>query len=395
MQSLPGEPTSAATTAANDVKISIVVPTFCEAENLPELVRQLATALTPTGWPWELIIVDDNSPDGTPQVLAMLRQEHPQVRFLIRKEDRGLSSAVLAGCTMARYGYIVVMDADLSHPPESVPSLVEPLLENTADFVIGSRYVAGGRTEDWGAFRWLNSAVATALSRPFVGAVKDSMAGFFAFRRQMLVSCDELNPIGYKIGLELLVKARVTRITEVPIVFRNRIHGQSKLSLKEQFRYLEHLSRLYDYKYPKGSPRLKFLIVGTLGACTALAAVHVLYKWIHLPYLPALTAGLLAMTAVTLVFFVRYVRTQRAFIIMRRPYLEFALISAAEVAGGILAGFFSNRIWRPLPATLVSLLALMLVRYLLRKVFLHDVRGLHKTARPSSQPLAHANCGQA
>ncbi len=386
---------SAATAAAvKDINISIVVPTFREAENLPDLARQLATALTPTGWEWELIVVDDNSPDGTAQVLATLRQKYPQLRFLIRTEDRGLSSAVLAGCAMARYTFIVVMDADLSHPPESVPSLVQPLLTNTADFVIGSRYVAGGRTEDWSAFRWLNSAVATALSRPFVGAVKDSMAGFFAFRRHMLASCDELNPIGYKIGLELLVKARITRITEVPIVFRNRIHGQSKLTLQEQFRYLEHLSRLYDYKYPKGSPRLKFLIVGALGACTALAAVHILYKWMHLSYLSALSAGLLAMVAVTLVFFVRYIRTQRAFIIMRRPYLEFTLISAAEVVGGMLAGLFANRIWGPLPATLMSLLAVILVRYLLRKVFLHDVRGLHKTARPSPPPLAAAHCEQ-
>ncbi|NNM84443.1 MAG: glycosyltransferase [Phycisphaerales bacterium] len=397
IQPLQSEPTSAAATAAElkDINISIVVPTFREAENLPELVGQLAAALAPAGWAWELIVVDDNSSDGTPQVLATLKQEHPQLRFLIRMEDRGLSSAVLTGCAMARYNYVVVMDADLSHPPESVPLLVQPLLKNTADFVIGSRYVAGGRTEDWGAFRWLNSAVATALSRPFVGAVKDSMAGFFAFRRNMLASCDELNPIGYKIGLELLVKARITRITEVPIVFRNRIHGQSKLTLKEQFRYLEHLSRLYDYKYPKGSPRLKFLIVGAFGACAALAAVHVLYEWMHLPYLPALTAGLLAMVIVTLAFFVRYVRTQRAFIIMRRPYLEFALISTTEVVGGILAGIFANRIWGPLPATLVSLLAVILARYLLRKVFLHDVRGLHKTARPSPQPLAPASCDQA
>ena len=189
--------------------VSIIVPTYKEAENLPLLIPQVAAALAPRGWAWEIIVVDDNSPDQTRHVLDQLSARYPQVRFLIRTEDRGLSSAVLAGLELAAHEFIVVMDADLSHPPESVPSLVDALAKGDADFVIGSRYVCGGKTEDWSRLRWLNSAGATMLAKPLVGTVKDPMAGFFGFRRESLRHADALNPIGYKIGLELIVKTHV------------------------------------------------------------------------------------------------------------------------------------------------------------------------------------------
>ncbi|MGC9260799.1 MAG: polyprenol monophosphomannose synthase, partial [Phycisphaerae bacterium] len=214
------------------VGVSVVVPTFREAENLPRLVPQVAAALETAGWRWEIIVVDDNSPDNTPAVLAQLAGQWPQFRYLIRKTVRGLSSAVLVGMAEARYDYLLVMDADLSHPPESIPALLDPLLHGQADFTIGSRYVAGGRTEDWGSFRWLNSAVATMLSRPLAHGVRDPMAGFFALPRRLYLAADQLNPIGYKIALELMVKCRVSKIIEVPIVFRNRLHGESKLTLR-------------------------------------------------------------------------------------------------------------------------------------------------------------------
>ncbi len=360
----------------NRVGASVIVPTYCEAENLPSLIAQVADAFNARGWQWEVIVVDDNSPDGTAEVLPALAKNYPQVRFLIRKEDRGLSSAVLAGFALARFDYLVVMDADLSHPPEMAPALVEPLVAKQADFVIGSRNVAGGRTESWGIFRWLNSAVATALSRPFVGQVRDSMAGFFALRRELLATCDALNPIGYKIGLELIVKGRVRWIVEIPIVFRNRIRGKSKLTLAEQFRYLEHLSRLYDYQFPRGSPRVKFLIVCVCGALVSLGAVALLVKVGHTGFLPALAMGLSAMILVTLLFFVRYVRTQRDFIRMKRPYLEFFLISVAEWCTGLLVGWAVHHVCGILWSVLLALGGLVVVRYVLRKIFLHDVRGI-------------------
>ncbi len=364
--------------------ITIVVPTFKEAENLPLLVPQVAAAFrdhpVARNWTWEMIIVDDNSPDATKHVLDQLAARFPQVRYLIRTHERGLSSAVLAGVALSRNDYIVVMDADLSHPPESIPTLVEPLLRDQADFVIGSRYVDGGKTEDWSRFRWLNSAGATLLARPLVGAIKDPMAGFFAFRREALRLADPLNPIGYKIGLELVAKTHIApaRVMEVPITFRNRVHGQSKLTLKEQFRYLEHLSRLYDYKFPKGSPRAKFLIaVG----CGAIASFVTLGAFDHARFAPiiSIAAGLLAMIAVTLVFFVRYVRTQRDFIVMKYPFSEFTYISMAEfISGWAFAVATTANIYVQMA---VGLTIAMLVRYTLRKVFLHDLRGIRGVAR--------------
>jgi dolichol-phosphate mannosyltransferase len=227
--------------------ISVIVPTYREAENLPVLVRAVAGALAGTPGGWEMVVVDDNSRDGTEEACAELSRTYP-VRLLVRRDERGLASAVVHGLRQARGNWLVVMDADLSHPPESIPALVAPLREGRADFAIGSRYVPGGSTEEgWGVYRWLNSKVATLLAWP-LARVRDPMAGFFALPRPLFESAAALDPIGYKIGLELLVKCRCRRVVEVPIHFRNRLHGQSKLSLREQVNYLRHLLRLYRFR---------------------------------------------------------------------------------------------------------------------------------------------------
>ena len=366
--------------------VSIIIPTYREADNIPRLTPELVKAMATRDWEWEVIFVDDNSPDQTPQILADVARKYPQVRYVVRTQDRGLSSAVLAGFELARFDYLLVMDADLSHPPESVPSLIEPLLENQADFVIGSRYVAGGRTEDWGPLRWLNSFVATVLSRPFVGPVKDSMAGFFALRRDTLLAGDELNPIGYKIGLELMVKCQVKKPVETPIVFRNRVAGESKLTMREQFRYLEHLSRLYDYRFPKGSGRVKFLIAAACGMAAAVGIVGFFHGLLHGSFSLALPLGLAGMTLVTLVFFARFVSAQRDFILMTRPYREFFLISIAECLTGSAVGiwlFNRHGIWVAMAAAFA---AVLVMRYVLRKIFQHDVRGVRRRKPQPGEP---------
>jgi dolichol-phosphate mannosyltransferase len=347
------------------VGVSVVVPTYCEAENLPRLVPRVAAALTARGWPWEIIVVDDNSPDNTPAVLTELSGQWPQFRYLIRKTVRGLSSAVLAGMAEAHYDYLLVMDADLSHPPESIPSLIDPLLRGSAEFVIGSRYVAGGKTEDWGRFRWLNSAVATMLCRPLAQGVHDPMAGFFAVPRQVYLTANQLNPIGYKIALELIVKGRVSRIVEVPIVFHNRLHGESKLTLREQLKYLEHLSRLYDYKFPIAAPRIKYFIVA-LGA--ALVGVilfvlgHTLVGW---PFLPGLAAGLAGVFAVVLLFFIYDIRIRKSDLIIRYSGVKFIIIGILEFIAGLAAGELSAPYTGRFTAVLISIVVMLLIHYFL------------------------------
>jgi dolichol-phosphate mannosyltransferase len=359
--------------------ISVIVPTFNEAPNLPLLVQGLASVLTKLG-PWEVIIVDDDSRDGSREVLHDLAQRYPQLSYKIRVGERGLSSAVLAGMALAHNEYIVVMDADLSHPADAIPAMIEKLQQNTADFVIGSRYCDGGCTEDWTRLRWLNSAGATLLAKPLVGTVRDPMAGFFAMRRDSLRTADALNPIGYKIALELLVKTRIpaNRVAEVPITFRNRIHGESKLTLREQFRYLEHLSRLYDYAFPKASPRAKFLIAAGCGVAACFGTLALMNRLELAPIL-SIAGGLLAMIAVTAAFFLRYASTQREFIVMKHPYWEFLYISMAEfITGWAFAICTQSNLWVQMGAGVTIVL---LVRYTLRKVFLHDLRGIRGTPR--------------
>lgn len=229
-------------------RVSIVVPTFREAKNVPELLRRIDSALRKDNLSYEVIIVDDDSDDGIQTVCEELKPRFP-VRLIIRTQERGLSSAVVTGLKAATGRCLVVMDADLSHPPESLPGLLAALENPAVDFVIGSRYAKGGTTEEgWGLFRYLNSKLATLLAMPLT-SVHDPMAGFFALRRETFESADQLNAIGYKIGLELLVKCRCRCVVEVPIHFANRKFGESKLSIREQLNYLRHLCRLYAYRF--------------------------------------------------------------------------------------------------------------------------------------------------
>jgi len=199
------------------VAVSVIVPTYQEAANVDELVRRIASALEYAYPAYEVILVDDDSGDGIEHIVRQLQSERFPVRLLVRTEERGLSTAVLHGFRAATGDVLVCMDADLSHPPEKLPSLVEALADDRADFVIGSRYVPGGSTDnEWGWFRWLNSRIATLLARPFSTA-RDPLAGFFAIGRDQYDQAASLDPVGYKIGLEILVKADCRRVVEVPI----------------------------------------------------------------------------------------------------------------------------------------------------------------------------------
>lgn len=230
--------------------LTVVVPTFREVENIPLLIPRIARVLADAGLRGEILIVDDDSRDGTVELCRRMAAEYP-VRLLVREQERGLSSAVLHGMRHAKGEVLVVMDADLSHPPEKIPELIATLDNEDADFAIGSRYVPGGRTdENWGVLRWLNSKIATFLARPLTSA-QDPMAGFFAIHRETFLRADALNPIGYKIGLELMVKCDCRKVSEIPIHFQDRRLGKSKLSFREQLSYLVHIVKLFNYRFGK------------------------------------------------------------------------------------------------------------------------------------------------
>lgn len=262
------------------------------------MLERIAAAMTAAGEPaYEIVVVDDNSQDGTEQIISAAADRYP-VRLITRTPERGLSSAVIRGFTDAQGDILVCMDADLSHPPEALPQLISAIRRNpSVDFVIGSRYVPGaGTDQSWGVFRWLNSKVATLMARPFTSA-QDPMAGFFALPRSVFARADRLNPIGYKIGLELIVKCQCRDVKEVPIYFADRRFGQSKLSLREQLHYIEHLKRLADYKYGGFSQLAQFCLVGTTGVAVDLIVLALLLR-AALPFKMARAVAILvAMTS--------------------------------------------------------------------------------------------------
>ncbi len=232
--------------------ISIVVPTYKEAENIPHLTQAVADALGGTGIDYELLFVDDDSRDGSEEVCAELAKRHP-VRIEVRKEERGLATAVIHGILISSGEIVVVMDADLSHPASAIPEMVRRLQGAQSDFVLGSRYVEGGTIhDDWSFFRKLNSIIPSLLSRPLC-PLKDPMSGFFAIRRADMPDPIRLSPVGYKIALEIYVKGEFQKPSEVPIHFADRQFGESKLTLKEQLNFLRHLARLYQYKLRPGA----------------------------------------------------------------------------------------------------------------------------------------------
>jgi len=224
--------------------VSIIIPTYNEKENIEMLVPGIFQALEKSGVRGEVVIVDDNSPDGTGEIAEKLKKDY-RVKVIRRPGKMGLSTAVLDGIRNAEGEIIGVMDADMSHPPAIIPDVLRPLLSDEADISVGSRYVSGGKISGWHARRKIISRGAGLLARPLT-KVKDPMSGFFFFKKEAIEG-RKLNPTGYKIGLEILVKCEA-KVAEVPYTFVDRKHGKSKLNLAEEIRYLKHLFRLYWYK---------------------------------------------------------------------------------------------------------------------------------------------------
>lgn len=228
---------------------SIIVPTFREAANIRPLVERIVASTTAAGIPVEIIVVDDNSRDGTEEAVNELARSHP-VRIIVRREERGLATAVLRGFSEAKYDRFLVLDADLQHPPESIPKLLACLDAPNCEFSVGSRYAGSGVIDgNWPLGRRIASKVATMLALPLV-SVRDPMSGFFALKRAAWERATKLDPVGYKIALELLVKSGCRHPAEVPIQFGERLAGETKFGAKEVGRYLRHLGRLYWYRYP-------------------------------------------------------------------------------------------------------------------------------------------------
>lgn len=254
------------------VELSLIAPTYNEKENIVPLVERVHKALSQ--YNYELIIVDDNSPDGTAQLANSLSSKYP-LKVIVRTTERGLASAVVAGFSQASGQVLGVIDADLQHPPEAIPALLDAI-RGGADVAIGSRYVEGGGIEGWSTKREIISIGAKTIARLLLSSVKgikDPLAGFFLFRREVIEGA-VLTPTGYKILLEVLVKGNASQVVEVPYIFKERERGKSNLTFNEQLNFLKHLSHLAWFE---GNIKrfLKFCIVGASGFCVNLGLLAI------------------------------------------------------------------------------------------------------------------------
>jgi dolichol-phosphate mannosyltransferase len=221
--------------------LSIVVPTYNEEENIKQLFILIEEYCTN----FELIIVDDSSEDQTGQIADRLAK-NKNVTVLHRSGPRDLSGSIVDGINSSKGDVICTLDADLSHDPKYIPMMLEHIKEGY-DIIIGSRLVKGGKVQEWSFSRKIISDIGIVLARPLT-KVADPMSGFLMFNREVINEVN-LNPIGYKFGLEVLVKGRYSKLKEIPIVFMNRKKGRSKMGLRVFFQYMVHVLRLYLYKF--------------------------------------------------------------------------------------------------------------------------------------------------
>lgn len=289
-------------TAAVPTELAIVVPTYNEVGNVALLVEAVAAALPDTRW--ELVFVDDNSPDGTAARVRDLAQTDARVRIVHRHGRRGLSSACVEGIMATAAPVVAVMDADLQHDERILGRMLARIRQGDVDLVVGSRYVDGGDTGDWERRRVLMSQLATRLAARLTRTpVSDPMSGFFMLRREaFLAALPSLSTVGFKILLDIAASApEPLRVAEVPYTFRSRQHGESKLDALVVWEYAQLLlDKMFGHIVP---PRfIGFVMVGGIGVVVHFAVLSLLYKGIGLGFDLSQMAATLVATSSNFVF---------------------------------------------------------------------------------------------
>lgn len=266
------------------IQLSLVIPTYNERDNIIHIIDQLVGLLEPViPGQYELIVVDDNSPDHTWKVALELTPTYPQLKVVCRKNERGLSSAVIRGWQVAQGQILGVIDADLQHPPQILLELLKKVQEG-ADMAVASRHVEGGGVSEWSVIRRFLSRGAQILGLivlpNVVGRVSDPMSGYFMVRRDAIAG-PKLNPMGYKISLEVIGRGRIKDIAEVGYVFQERREGESKVTWRQYTDYLLHLARLRSRgrvgRLRRKFPLTQFIRFGLVGLSGVFVDMAVLY----------------------------------------------------------------------------------------------------------------------
>ncbi len=274
------------------VTLSLVIPTYNEGKNIAAMIQRLSDIWDANlGDDYELIVVDDDSPDRTWATAQALMTTYPHLRVMRRQGERGLSTAVIRGWQMARGEYLGVIDGDLQHPPEVSLKLLAALQQG-ADLSVASRHIAGGGTSDWGLIRRCLSRGAQLLGLiilpQVVGRVTDPLSGYFVVRRSAIAH-RPMNPYGYKILLEVLGRGAIDQVSEVGYVFQERRSGTSKVTSRQYVDYLWHLAKLrsrgrvtqWRQRFQLGR-FLRFGVVGLSGFVVDMTVFYLLRSHFHL-----------------------------------------------------------------------------------------------------------------
>ena len=314
------------------MKFSLVIPTYNEKENIQKLLLLLKDDFDKNEIDGEIIVVDDNSPDGTGQVLEELKTKYQNLKVIHRKRKLGLSSAVIEGFKIATGDILGVMDADLSHPIKKIDKMYQMVMAD-ADLVIGSRYVKGGRIEGWNLYRKILSKGATLLARVFVN-VKDPMSGFFMIKKELIIN-KEINPKGFKILLELLIKTNCKNIIEIPITFTNRTVGKSKAGVKEIIYYLRNLIGYLPYKKEVVFQFFKFAFVGLIGTFVNIFILYILTEYFNIFYIMSAFCAFLVAVTTNFIFDKIWTFNEKIYERIAKEYSTFFFVSLSALSVNI------------------------------------------------------------
>lgn len=268
--------------AEKSLRFSLVIPTYNESRNIEDIVFKLTQILeTEIAGEYELLVIDDDSPDDTWKIAQNLMSEYPQLRVMRRETERGLSTAVIRGWQVAKGDVLGVIDADLQHPPETLLKLWREI-QRGADLAVASRHLDNGGVSDWSIIRRLLSRGAQLLGLVLlpevIGRVSDPMSGYFLVRRDAIAGVT-MNPLGYKILIEVLGRGNIRWISEVGYVFQERQEGESKVTGKQYIEYIQHLIRLRFSLWPV-ERFLRFGVVGFSGVFVDMAMLYLLHDGI-------------------------------------------------------------------------------------------------------------------
>ncbi|MEM4970882.1 MAG: glycosyltransferase family 2 protein [Sulfolobales archaeon] len=360
-----------------------MVPTYNEAENVGELLERIRRAMGGRGFSYEVVIVDDSSSDGTAEVARDTASRLGIPLKLIIRSSRGLAGAVMRGFREASGEYILVMDADLQHPPEVAAEMVERALREGLDIVIASRYVEGGGVEGWSIYRRIVSRLASIVARiliPQARRVRDPLSGFFLIRRSVIEAMEksgvERHGRSFKILLEILVRGRYERIAEHPYIFKPRVRGRSKLGLRESLEFIKQVIELSDYRI------LKFMLVGSTGVIVNNLVLYALTSHMNVPVYIASPIAIETATVNNFILNDRW--TFKRFRQMGRAYIRLAKYHIAVGLGNLVnyvVVLALHQILGIIPANILGIGLGFITNYLVSSEFVWEIAKSYKGSR--------------